>query len=297
MLEVGGLPGGQPARRRPTWSWSTRALSSRRPGRSPSEPCSRWRALKKPGAKLAVTGCMAERYGQELADALPEVDQVAGFGVPGEPAHQPRPRPGRIDRCSPAPRTAGSGAEDRGRPVPSFDLLNLPRPRSRAPWAYVKMAEGCDRRCGFCAIPSFRGPQRSRVGGRHPGRGRGPERPGGGPGGPGPGLLGPGRDEVARSSGAAAREPGRSGPGTAAARRQGEGGARPASLPLPFRAERRAHRRRGGERLPLFRPVAAARLPPPAAQDAPFRRRRAGSWKGSPPSAPVSPRRPCGRRS
>ncbi len=39
-------------------------------------------ALKKPGAKLAVTGCMAERYGQELADALPEVDQVAGFGVP-----------------------------------------------------------------------------------------------------------------------------------------------------------------------------------------------------------------------
>ena len=45
---------------------------------------------------------------------------------------------------------------------PSFDLLNLPRPPARAPWAYVKVAEGCDRRCGFCAIPSFRGPQRSR---------------------------------------------------------------------------------------------------------------------------------------
>ena len=49
----------------------------------------------------------------------------------------------------------------RGR-VPSFDLLNLPRPASQAPWAYVKVAEGCDRRCGFCAIPSFRGAQRSR---------------------------------------------------------------------------------------------------------------------------------------
>jgi ribosomal protein S12 methylthiotransferase len=47
-------------------------------------------------------------------------------------------------------------------PPPSFDLLNLPRPRASRPWAYVKVAEGCDRACGFCAIPSFRGPQRSR---------------------------------------------------------------------------------------------------------------------------------------
>ena len=46
--------------------------------------------------------------------------------------------------------------------MPTLDLLNLPRPRSAAPWAYVKIAEGCDRTCGFCAIPSFRGPQRSR---------------------------------------------------------------------------------------------------------------------------------------
>jgi len=47
-------------------------------------------------------------------------------------------------------------------PVPTLDLLNLPRPKSSSPWAYVKIAEGCDRSCGFCAIPSFRGPQRSR---------------------------------------------------------------------------------------------------------------------------------------
>jgi ribosomal protein S12 methylthiotransferase len=46
--------------------------------------------------------------------------------------------------------------------VPSFDLLNLPRPAASAPWSYVKVAEGCDRNCGFCAIPSFRGKQRSR---------------------------------------------------------------------------------------------------------------------------------------
>jgi ribosomal protein S12 methylthiotransferase len=50
----------------------------------------------------------------------------------------------------------------RKKPVPAMDLLELPRPRSTAPWAYVKIAEGCDRSCGFCAIPSFRGPQRSR---------------------------------------------------------------------------------------------------------------------------------------
>ncbi|MFM2077558.1 MAG: ribosomal protein methylthiotransferase RimO, partial [Actinomycetota bacterium] len=47
-------------------------------------------------------------------------------------------------------------------PIPTLDLLNLPRPKSSSPWAYVKIAEGCDRSCGFCAIPSFRGPQRSR---------------------------------------------------------------------------------------------------------------------------------------
>ena len=93
---------------------------------------------RRPGARLVVTGCLAERYGAELGEALPEVDLVAGFGVPvafrgrGEPA------------------------------VPSFDLPNLPRPPAAAPWAYVKVAEGCDRRCGFCAIPSFRGRQRSR---------------------------------------------------------------------------------------------------------------------------------------
>jgi ribosomal protein S12 methylthiotransferase len=94
---------------------------------------------RKEGAELVVTGCMAERYGEELADALPEVDAVHGFGVPVTLGRKPLTT------------------------IPSFDLLNLPRPKSAAPWAYVKVAEGCDRACGFCAIPSFRGPQRSRT--------------------------------------------------------------------------------------------------------------------------------------
>jgi ribosomal protein S12 methylthiotransferase len=100
---------------------------------------------RRDGARLVVTGCMAERYGDELADALPEVDQVAGFGVP---VHTPSSGKKLIPVSS--------------APLPELDLLNLPRPKSIAPWAYVKIAEGCDRSCGFCAIPSFRGPQRSR---------------------------------------------------------------------------------------------------------------------------------------
>ena len=98
---------------------------------------------RKVGGKLVVTGCMAERYGDELAEALPEVDQVAGFGVPVN----------LVKKRSIAVSSA---------PIPTLDLLNLPRPKSSSPWAYVKIAEGCDRNCGFCAIPSFRGPQRSR---------------------------------------------------------------------------------------------------------------------------------------
>ena len=96
---------------------------------------------RKRSSRLIVTGCMAERYGDELAEALPEADQVAGFGVPLQLGRKP---------------IAVTGE------VPKFDLLNLPRPKSNSPWAYVKIAEGCDRSCGFCAIPSFRGPQRSR---------------------------------------------------------------------------------------------------------------------------------------
>ncbi len=106
--------------------------------------------LRKPGSRLVVTGCLAERSGEELAAALGEIDLVAGFGVPVE-----MKTARRVVRA----HSDDSGA---GRLPQSFDLLELPRPPASAPWAYVKVAEGCDRRCGFCAIPSFRGKQRSR---------------------------------------------------------------------------------------------------------------------------------------
>lgn len=93
---------------------------------------------RKDGARLVVTGCLAERYGEEVSDALPEVDAVAGF-------------------ADAVPITLGR------KKTSAMDLLHLPRPKATAPWAYVKIAEGCDRACGFCAIPSFRGKQRSRT--------------------------------------------------------------------------------------------------------------------------------------
>ncbi len=110
------------------------------------------------GSKLVVTGCMAERYGDELAAELPEVDQVAGFGQAFNIEIAER------DGREVPSRGAGSRKliPVSEAPLPSFDLLNLPRPKSAVPWAYIKIAEGCDRSCGFCAIPSFRGPQRSR---------------------------------------------------------------------------------------------------------------------------------------
>ncbi|MEM6931388.1 MAG: MiaB/RimO family radical SAM methylthiotransferase, partial [Myxococcota bacterium] len=101
--------------------------------------------LRRDGAKLVVTGCMAQRHGDEIAASLPEVDQVAPFGVD-------------IAVSTAVPVRLGPT-----RRAPDFDLLNLPRPASARPWSYVKIAEGCDRACGFCAIPTFRGPQRSRT--------------------------------------------------------------------------------------------------------------------------------------
>ena len=129
---------------------------------------------KSPDASLVVTGCLAERYGDELAESMPEIDQVAGFGMtlldtsrraerraePGPSVHAERP-PVAVELRRSRPPAASLIDELRSE-VPAFDLLNLPRPRSPRPWAYVKIAEGCDRACGFCAIPSFRGPQRSR---------------------------------------------------------------------------------------------------------------------------------------
>src|SRR5438874_12185562 len=81
--------------------------------------------VRKRGARLVVTGCLAERYGDELAAEMPEADAVAGFG-------------------SAVPVVLGRTSE---MSAPEMDLLHLPRPKAIAPWAYVKIAEGCDRAC------------------------------------------------------------------------------------------------------------------------------------------------------
>jgi tRNA A37 methylthiotransferase MiaB len=101
--------------------------------------------VRKPGAKLVVTGCLAERAGDELAAALPEVDAVVGFGGEGSLAQSVSLGP---------PRRKPSGVRD---------LLELPRAAPSVPWAYVKIAEGCDRACAFCAI------RRSAASGAHAG--------------------------------------------------------------------------------------------------------------------------------
>jgi len=113
------------------------------------------------GARLVVTGCLAERYGDELADALPEVDAVVGFAGAGSIATLPAP----IGTNATNATNVTFGGRHAAVPAPTGvrDLLELPRAATGASWAYLKVAEGCDRACAFCAIPSFRGTQRSRA--------------------------------------------------------------------------------------------------------------------------------------
>jgi ribosomal protein S12 methylthiotransferase len=118
---------------------------------------------RRDGARLVVTGCMAERYGEELADALPEVDAVVGFAGQVRLGGA-RDAGGTATATSVAvPVRRRSSADGPAVPsTPALDLSHVLRGPSSTPWAYVKVAEGCDKACGFCAIPSFRGPQRSR---------------------------------------------------------------------------------------------------------------------------------------
>nr|WSZ98834.1 30S ribosomal protein S12 methylthiotransferase RimO [Streptomyces sp. NBC_00857] len=151
--------------------------------------------LKDQGRTQAVVavGCMAERYGKELAEALPEADGVLGFDDYSDisdrlqtilnggihASHTPRDRrkllplspverqsaagvalPGHGD-ASPAPESAEivPAPEDlpEGLAPASGPRAPLRRRLDRSPVASVKLASGCDRRCSFCAIPSFRG--------------------------------------------------------------------------------------------------------------------------------------------
>lgn len=127
-------------------------------------------SLKGHGTTRAVVavGCMAERYGQELAGALPEADGILGFddyqdistrlqSILSGNAHTPHvPRDRRsLLPIAPADRPA---ARDENYASTLGAGGSLFRKRlGDAPWAPLKIASGCDRRCSFCAIPYFRG--------------------------------------------------------------------------------------------------------------------------------------------
>ena len=139
--------------------------------------------LKESGRTQSVVavGCLAERYGKDLAEALPEADAILGFDdypdissrlrriMAGEThaAHTPQDRRHLLPI---APAERGGAAVDvvvPGHTVAAPDLptgvapASGPRPVRRrldtGPMAPLKLASGCDRRCTFCAIPSFRG--------------------------------------------------------------------------------------------------------------------------------------------
>lgn len=143
--------------------------------------------LKESGRPQAVVavGCLAERYGKDLADSLPEADAVLGFDdypdiaarlrsiVAGEvhQAHTPSDRR-RLLPVSPVDRDASSisvpghaggaaptpaDASEIGVGAPATGPRTVRRRLDSGPMAPLKLASGCDRRCSFCAIPSFRG--------------------------------------------------------------------------------------------------------------------------------------------
>jgi ribosomal protein S12 methylthiotransferase len=141
---------------------------------------------------VVAVGCLAERYGEQLAGTLPEADAVLGFDsyadlsdhlsavLHGErPAsHAPRDRrtllpitpTRRQDAAGVVPGHASSASDLGATPVPDLPSGLAPASGPRVvrrrldgrPWAPLKIASGCDRRCAFCAIPAFRGSYLSR---------------------------------------------------------------------------------------------------------------------------------------
>ncbi len=141
------------------------------------------------GATVVATGCMAERYGRELADSLPEAAAVLGFDhypdiaarlaaiADGQTiaAHTPRDRrtllpltpverqasPVVVPGHATAAVTPQAAVVDQATPAHLRPVLR--QRLAGGPVASLKLASGCDRRCAFCAIPSFRGAFVSRT--------------------------------------------------------------------------------------------------------------------------------------
>jgi ribosomal protein S12 methylthiotransferase RimO len=142
--------------------------------------------LKRSGATRAVVavGCLAERYGKDLAESMPEADAVLGFDdypdiaarlrsvLAGETWHAHTPQDRRrllpispVDRHASSVSVPGMGfpsrrlrtVDDIGAHGPASGPRAVRRRLDDGPMAPLKLASGCDRRCSFCAIPSFRG--------------------------------------------------------------------------------------------------------------------------------------------
>ncbi|MEU6150356.1 30S ribosomal protein S12 methylthiotransferase RimO [Actinosynnema sp. NPDC047251] len=120
------------------------------------------------GAKVVAVGCMAERYGTELADSLPEANAVLGFDhyetladrlddvLAGQTVESHKP----VDRRTLLPLTPvqrPQAATEVQVPGHGWGPRVLRTRLEDTPVAPLKIASGCDRRCSFCAIPSFRG--------------------------------------------------------------------------------------------------------------------------------------------
>jgi ribosomal protein S12 methylthiotransferase len=99
--------------------------------------------------KLVVTGCLSQRYPQEVAEQIPEIDKILGSGEVTRVASAIDDDDGPRVEVEPEPSYLYDAATARELAGPSYS-------------AYVKIAEGCDRPCAFCIIPTLRGAQRSR---------------------------------------------------------------------------------------------------------------------------------------
>ena len=158
----------------PTPSWSTPAASSRQAKKDSVDTLLEAADLKDHGRTQAVVavGCLAERYGEDLAESLPEADAVLGFddypdiaarlrsilaGETHQPAHPAGPPPAAADqpRSTRRRRRPGHGTDQR--PGHATGQRAVAAASTAGPMAPLKLASGCDRRCSFCAIPSFRG--------------------------------------------------------------------------------------------------------------------------------------------
>lgn len=123
--------------------------------------------------KVVAVGCMAERYGQELAKALPEADGILGFddyhdisarlsSILAGHSHKPHVPQDRRALLPIAPVERAAARNEQFTQGMGAGGAVIRKRLDSAPWAPLKIASGCDRRCSFCAIPYFRGAFASR---------------------------------------------------------------------------------------------------------------------------------------